>query len=177
MKKLIYISLLLSLVACSKFLDEPIRGVQTIDNYFTNEEECENFLVGCYQGMFQNDWWMIQFFYVLTETATDDAWLSNPTQSELDYKDFSRFSVTASNDYLYPYWEYMYKNIFQCNLAIQGYADSPVQSSNPQLLARLTGEAKFIRAYCYFELAKNFEELPLITFTMSPDELLGLVPW
>ena len=174
MKKLIYISLLVSLVACNKFLDEPIRGVQTVDNYFTNEEECENFLIGCYQGMFQNDWWMIQFFYVLTETSTDDAWLSNPTQSELDYKDYSRFSMTASNDYLYPFWEYMYKNIFQCNLAIEGYSTSPVQGTNPELLARLTGEAKFIRAYCYFELAKNFKELPIITETLSPEELLGV---
>jgi len=89
MKKIYYVFLFALLVSCTKFLDEPIRGVQTVDNYFQTEEECVNFLIGCYQGMFQDDWWMIQFVYLLTETATDDAWLSNPTQAELDYKEFS----------------------------------------------------------------------------------------
>jgi len=172
MKKIIYILILVFLIsACKKFLDEPVRGVQTFDNYFTTPEDCENFLVGCYQGMFQDDWWKIQFVYLLNETATDDAWLSNPTQAELDYKNFSQFQMTPQNDYLYPFWEYMYKNIFQCNLAMEGYANSPARETDPQLINRLTGEAKFIRAYCYFELAKNFKELPILTKTMTPDEL------
>jgi len=174
MKNAIYISLLIMLMSCTKFLDEPVRGVQTIDNYFMTEEECEDFLIGCYQGMFQEDWWMIQFVYLLNETATDDAWLSNPTQAELDYKQFSMFQMTPANDYLYPFWEYMYKNIFQCNLALEGYEETPIKDNNPELIARLSGEAKFIRAYCHFELAKNFKELPLLTSPMTPDELQDL---
>lgn len=165
---------MVSLISCSKFLDEPIRGVQTVDNYFTSDEECRNVIVGCYQGMFQNDWWMIQFYHLLTESATDDAWLSNPTQAELDYKEFSNFQMSASNDYLYPFWEYMYKNVFRCNLAIEGLVDSPVNSTNPELIELLIAEAKFIRAYSYFEIAKNFKELPIITATLSPEELLGV---
>ena len=174
MKNIIFIITIVLLVSCSKFLDEPIRGVQTIDNYFTTEQECINFMVGCYQGMFQDDWWQIQFVYLLMETSTDDAWLSNPTQSELDYKQFSTFQVSASNDYLYPFWEYMYKNIFNCNLAIEGLTDSEVNYSNPELIQRLIAEAKFIRAYSYFELVKNFKEMPLLTKTMTPDELTGV---
>jgi len=174
MKKTILIFSLIFIFGCQKFLDEPIRGVQTVDNYFQTKEECQNFLTGCYKGMFQNDWWMIQFFYVLTETATDDAWLSNPTQAELDYKDFSRFQVTAANDYLYPFWEYMYKNIFQSNLAIQSFTDSPVNQEDPEFITQLIAEARFIRAFSYFELAKNFKEMPLITATLSPEELLAV---
>jgi len=175
MKKTIYILVLALIVSsCQKFLDEPIRGVQTVDNYFTTADECESFLIGCYQGMFQDDWWKIQFVYLLNETATDDAWLSNPTQAELDYKNFSQFQMTPQNDYLYPFWEYMYKTIFQCNMAIEGYADSPAKETDPDLLMRFTGEAKFIRAYCYFELAKNFYELPILTTTMTPDELANV---
>ena len=172
MKKTISLFIVLFILAsCQKFLDEPIRGIQTVDNYFQTEEECEAFLMGCYKGMYQDDWWMIQFFYLLTETATDDAWLSNPTQAELDYKQFSQYQVTPSNDYLYPFWEYMYKNIFQCNLALESFSESPVLSTNPEFITRLMAEARFIRAYCYFELAKNFERLPLLTATLSPEEL------
>jgi len=171
MNKILIILSLIILVSCQDFLDEPIRGYQTVDNYFQTEDECEAFLMGCYKGMYQDDWWMIQFFYVLTETATDDAWLSNPTQAELDYKEFSRFQVTPSNDYLYPFWEYMYKNIYQCNLAIENYNESPVKETNPEFIRSLVAEARFIRAYCYFELVKNFEELPLITAVLSPVDL------
>ena len=174
MKKIISIILLVVLVSCNKFLEEPIRGVQTIDNYFTTDEECVNYLVGCYQGIFENDWWYIQFVHLLNETATDDAWLSNPTQAELDYKQFSTFQMSASNDYLYPFWEYNYKNIFKCNLGIEGLSESPVMSTNPELIKRLIGEAKFIRAFCYFELAKNFEELPILTKVLSPEELQSI---
>lgn len=175
MKKIIILLVaIFSLGSCEKFLDEPIRGIQTVDNYFETEEECEAFLMGCYKGMYQDDWWMIQFFYILTETGTDDFWLSNPTQAELDYKQFSRFQVTPSNDYLYPFWEYMYKNIFQCNLALESYAESPVMETNPEFITGLMAEVRFIRAYCYFELAKNFERLPILTSTMTPDELQEL---
>jgi len=175
MKKIISIILLiLVLGSCKKFLDEPVRGVQTVDNYFTTEVECINFMVGCYQGMYENDWWMIQFVYLLNETATDDAWLSNPTQAELDYKQFSTFQVSASNDYLYPFWEYMYKNIFRCNLALEGYNNSPINSTSPELISRLKAEAMFLRAYCYFELIKNFKELPILTEILSPDELANV---
>ena len=166
------ISLLL-ITSCEDFLNEPISGIQILDNYFQTEEECKKFVAGCYRGIFQyGEWYGTQFFYVLTESATDDAWLSNPTQAQIDYKDFSQFRVTASNDYLYPFWEYMYKDIYQCNIAMGKLAESPVNQSNPALIQQLIAEVRFIRAYCYFELAKNFKEIPLLTRVYDANELL-----
>jgi hypothetical protein len=169
----IFLSLFL-LVSCEDFLNEPIQGVQLVDNYFQTEEECQKFVAGCYRGIFQyGDWYGMQFFYVLTAAATDDAWLSNPTQAQLDYKDFSNFRVTASNDYLYPFWEYMYKNIYQCNMAIEELGSSPVYENNPAYIETLLAEVKFIRAYCLFEIAKNFKDIPILTRIYDADELLS----
>jgi len=161
------------MMACENFLNEPIQGVQIVDNYFQTEEECQKFVAGCYRGIFQfGDWYGTQFFHVLTESATDDAWLSNPTQAQLDYKDFSRFRVTSSNDYLYPFWEYMYKSVYQCNLALEELVKSPVMENNPAFIETLMAEVTFLRAYSYFELAKNFKEIPLLTRVYDADELL-----
>jgi tetratricopeptide (TPR) repeat protein len=172
--KYMILLLLMATFGCEIFLDEPIKGVQLVDNYFQTEEECQKFVAGCYRGIFQyGDWYGPRFFYVLTASATDDAWLSNPTQAQLDYKDFSRFRVTASNDYLYPFWEYMYKNIYQCNMAMEEMAKSPVMENNPDYIERLVAEVKFLRAYSLFELAKNFEALPLLTRVYDADELVG----
>jgi tetratricopeptide (TPR) repeat protein len=180
MKFKIYISAIVAGIlfmhSCKEFLDEPIRGAQELDNYFQNEEECKKFLLGCYQSILQGDqYWYINWFYVLTESATDDSWLGMPSEAEQDYKEFSTITVNSHNTWLYPFWEYMYKCIYQCNMALAGLQKSPVNESNPDLIARLTGEAKFIRGYAYFELVKNWESLPIFDHVYGPSELNEVV--
>jgi len=174
-----YIAILLAgflfLQSCEDFLDEPIRGAQELDNYFQTDVECEKYLMGCYQSILQGDeYWYINLFYVLTESATDDAWLGMPSEVSRDYKEFSLIMVNSHNTWLYPFWEYMYKCIYQCNVALEGLEGSPVNESNPDLIARLTAEAKFIRAYAHFELVKNWETLPIFDRIYGPTELAGV---
>jgi hypothetical protein len=174
-----YISLiiagLLFMHSCKDFLDEPIRGAQELDNYFQNEVECEKYLYGCYQSILQGDqYWYINWYYVLTESATDDSWLGQPLEADRDNMEFSKIMVNSHNTWLYPFWEYMYKCIYQCNMALEGLQRSPVNETNPNLIAQLTAEAKFIRAYAYFELAKNWESLPVFDRIYNPDELAGV---
>ncbi|HEC42950.1 MAG TPA: RagB/SusD family nutrient uptake outer membrane protein, partial [Bacteroides sp.] len=160
------------LYSCEGFLDEPIRGAQVLDTYFDNEQECEKFVVGCYETILQGDvYWYVKWFYVLTESGTDDSWLGMPLEAEQDFKEFSTLTVNSHNTWLYPIWEYMYKSIYQCNMALENLPESPVNGSNPELITRLVGEAKFIRAYAYFELVKNFETMPLFDHVLSPTEL------
>ena len=175
-----YISIIfagfLLLHSCEDFLDEPIRGAQELDNYFQTELECEKFLMGCYQSILQGDqYWYINWYYVLTEAATDDSWLGMPSEADRDYKEFSLIMVNSHNTWLYPFWEYMYKSIYQCNIALAGLEESPVNDNNPDLISRLTGEAKFIRAYSHFELVKNWESLPIFDRVYKPEELAGML--
>ena len=165
----------LLLHSCEDFLDEPIRGAQELDNYFQNELECEKFLIGCYQSILQGDqYWYINLYYVLTESATDDSWLGQPSEASRDYKEFSLLMVNSHNTWLYPFWEYMYKSIYQCNIALEGLEGSPVNENNPDLIARLKAEAKFIRAYAHFELVKNWEVLPVFDRVYGTNELAGM---
>ena len=41
-------ALTMGLTSCSDFLEEPIRGQQDMENYFTTEEECEKQITGCF---------------------------------------------------------------------------------------------------------------------------------
>ncbi len=179
MKYTLYPTLLLTgllvLHSCQDFLDEPIRGTQEVNNYFQNETECEKYIFGCYQSILQGEqYWYINWYYVLTESATDDSWLGQPVESDTHYKDFSRIVVNSHNTWLYPFWEYMYKSIYQSNLALEGLDRSPVKESNPELIARLSAEARFLRAYAHFELAKNWENLPIMDHVFSPEELISV---
>ena len=68
-------ALTMGLTSCSDFLEEPIRGQQDMENYFTTEEECEKQITGCYNFIACDDWWQIYKFYNLCNITTDDCWM------------------------------------------------------------------------------------------------------
>ncbi|PSL33567.1 RagB/SusD family nutrient uptake outer membrane protein [Chitinophaga ginsengisoli] len=62
-----------------------------------------------------------------------------------------------------PVWALLYKYIYQANAAIEGL--TAATRLTPAIRQQLTGEAKFIRAFCYFYLVNLFDEVPLVTGT------------
>ena len=179
MKTKYFTILLLALMvlgACDDFLDEPTNGIQQVDNYFKTEEECKAFVTGCYSGTFQDNGQGLQYLYVLLESATDDAWLSAPdyVQNFQEYRDIATFNIKVNNATYYTIWMRMYQNIYQCNLALESLGSSPVAKNNPEFIKRLKAEVQFIRAYSYFELAKNFKELPILDKVHGTEELKGI---
>jgi starch-binding outer membrane protein, SusD/RagB family len=58
------------------------------------------------------------------------------------------------------FWQACYRYIHIANLAIERLAHSSMV--NAALKGQLTGEAKFIRAFCYFYLANFFGDVPLV---------------
>lgn len=68
-----------------------------------------------------------------------------------------------------PIWYWPYSNIRNTNTFIQNIQDPSVCSiENEQLKSRLLAEARFIRAYLYFEMVKRYGGVPLLT---KPQEL------
>jgi hypothetical protein len=57
-------------------------------------------------------------------------------------------------------WRNLYPLIFKCNLALEGINSSTSLSSN--IKQQLTGEALFIRSFCYFYLQNLYSDVPLI---------------
>ena len=76
--------------SCNDFLDEPARGQQELDIYFTTEEECRNFVNGCYYFITCDDWWQVYNPWLQMEMATDNAWQGNTTQ-ESGYRELVEY--------------------------------------------------------------------------------------
>jgi starch-binding outer membrane protein, SusD/RagB family len=71
-------------------------------------------------------------------------------------------------------WVNPYSNIYQANKIIEGMQASALSES---LKRQLIGEAKFIRAYCYYTLVNFFGDVPLVTTTNVQVNLsLGRTP-
>lgn len=176
MKQLFIIfTLIASLVfsSCEDFLTEEVRGQQNLDTYFQSEQECESFVTGCYQAITFGGWWNINTVWLLSEMCSDDGWMGNTTQSQSDYISLAHYQGNGqSNGAISNFWQYRYKGILRCNVAIERISQSPMADEAKR--DRLVAEARFLRGYFYFELVRNFGGVPLITGFLMPEEVAGI---
>lgn len=163
----------LTFISCEDFLTEEVRGQQNLDTYFQSAEDAETFITGCYQAITFGGWWNINTVWLLSEMCSDDGWMGNTTQSQSDYISLAHYQGTGqSNGAISNFWQYRYKGILRCNVAIERIAEAPI--TDEDLKNRLIAEARFLRGYFYFELVKNFGGVPLITGFLMPEEIQGI---
>ena len=159
--------------SCEDFLTEEIRGQQNLETYFTDIEDCEAYIVGCYQDITCGGWWNINTVWLLSEMCSDDAWMGNTTQSQSDYISLAHYQGNgASNGPISNFWQYRYKAILRCNTAIEYISQMDLVDTERQ--NQLVAEARFLRGYFYFELVRNFGGVPLITTFANPEDVQGI---
>ena len=159
--------------SCAKFLNEPYRGSQNLDSYFVTQDECVNYITTCYNSITYYGWWQISNFWLLAEMCTDDAWMGNTTQPQTDYISIAHFQgIGQTNSAITNFYQQRYRGILRCNVAIVRIPESPY--NNEAMKARLVAEAKFLRAYYYFELVRAFGGVPITNDFMMPDEVIGI---
>jgi tetratricopeptide (TPR) repeat protein len=163
MKKYINITLvsllMLLLWSCndSSFLDvnsrEKIEAKDSEENYTP-----EQFVTGVY-GMF-TDWDYAFSFLAVTEIISDNADKgSSPGDTGADKNLFDELTFTSTAGSLSAMWSRWYKTIGRATQAIEytekyGLTDESYKN-------RLIGEAKFLRAVCYFWLVRGWGDVPL----------------
>ena len=162
------------MTSCSDFLEEPILGQQDMNNYFATEEECANQVIGCYAYLACDDWWQIYKHYGLVDMCTDDEWMGNTTQEPGDYLPLSHYTgnTIEGGNAVQNFYQYRWKGILQCNIAIQKIPE--LAFNDEAYKNRLIGEAKFLRAFMYFDLVRNFGGMPIVEGLLMPSELQGI---
>jgi len=159
--KRIYIILLLALIAavgCKKstFLDSKSTGLDE-QAVFGDSTRTMAFLTRVYEDIgfaFMKSRWEVGN----TEQATDDAeyTLENPARRTVSLYQ-ATYSATS-----FPFdgmWNTPWVNIRRVNLFLSKLPSTPLSAS---LQRRVTGEARFLRAYYYAYLLVNFGGIPLI---------------
>lgn len=167
-------ALTFGMTSCSDFLDEPLRGQQDLENYFSTEDECEKQITGCYQAIAFDDWWQIYKFWNCSDMCSDDAWMGNTTQDAGEYRHVAHYTgnTVGAGECAQNFWQYRYKGILRCNLAIQRIPNVTFQDET--LKERYIGEAKFLRAFFYFDLVRNFGGVPMVMGLKMPSEVEGI---
>jgi len=171
MKEIKYIILLILggvfTSSCSDFLEPVPNSGITTESYYTSEEEVETGLISIYdalQGVNSTDLddnHSVQYEFYLTEMRSDN---TRTKSQEGEAAQFEFFNVEATNGIVANYYASFYSVIFRANVVLANL--EIVQ--DPNKLAAFEAEAKFNRAYAYFNLVRLFGDIPIIDKVISP---------
>lgn len=140
-------------VACSDdFVRVTSNNIDT-ENYFNSEEEFESALIGAY------DLLQTTFYNVLVgEIASDNTLAGGESATDGPaIQQIDDMIHTPVNVQLRDIWGWMFAGINRANFILE-FQDKIDFENKPNIIA----QAKFLRAYYYFELVKWFGPVPLV---------------
>ncbi len=170
--------------SCSKdFLDaEPITSITDI-NYYTTPDEAEQALVGCYDAL-QLIWSGGIAFPLASDVMSDLCFGGTGTNDADQYPMIDEYDKTVDPGKINLFednWRDYYKGINRCNTLISKMGQINWTGMEDKK-GIVEGEARFLRAFFYFDLVRMFERVPLLTKPTSdnvpqanPDDTYKLI--
>lgn len=148
--------------ACNdSFLDsEPITS-QTAEGYFKTPKNALEGLTGCYNGLVQDEWTNMLF---ISSIASDEAFPGGgqgEAGAGVPYG-WDEFKEAGNMNQNADIWRNRYRAIYRCNSFIENLGGVSWEGSD-DLSLQYEAEARFLRAYFYFDLVKFFGNIPLVT--------------
>ena len=150
---------LMFFTSCKKFVNIPLPDNQlTSDFVFSNDNSALGALNGIYSKMIENDQQFCSGYTTLFAGLSSDE-LYYYTPSFRDEFLNNQISIASQPNIESAFWSPCYQYIYAANKCIESARNSDGMSSK---MKRTTiGEAKFIRAFCYFYLVNLFGDVPL----------------
>ncbi|WP_193323744.1 RagB/SusD family nutrient uptake outer membrane protein [Marinifilum sp. N1E240] len=162
-------AILLVLAGCSDdFLERSPSDQVSSTNFFTQEKDLVYAVNAVYASIGFNSWETTYGY------STDLLRVENLTDNALDHHSWNAGyrladgSASAYDWYVEHRWRERYRGIQRANRIFEG-ADGVTDILTEKKL-RLLAEAKFLRAYFYFDLVYLFGDVPFITNSLTPDE-------
>jgi starch-binding outer membrane protein, SusD/RagB family len=148
-----------TIIACNRKLDVLDQNNPTTESYFKTAAELQNGVNAIYSSLRSGQLIGREWFFLHDmrggECASGGAQLEAP-RAEL----LSQPSPAPSNSVMTSVWTGSYQMINRANLVI---SKAPTITDNTSLRDRLVGEARFLRAWAYFELVSQWGDVPLYT--------------
>ena len=162
---ILLLALALLSMSCEDFLtQDPIDQLGESD-FYTNDDEIDMAMIAAYNGLQST----LEYEWLLTEVRSDNSRINTPNTTSNTSKliiTMDALTVETGHAYNQVYWEATYHNIANCNTVL----DNIGVVSDSALHSQLEGEAKFIRAYHYFNMVRLYGPLFLVTERIGVDE-------
>ncbi|MCC6726918.1 MAG: RagB/SusD family nutrient uptake outer membrane protein [Saprospiraceae bacterium] len=143
--------------------------IQT-DSTFLDANNAEKFVHSCYNWTTQ--WGQHVFSWIgMSSITSDDADKgSDPGDLGADKDQMDALSYGPTSLSVLEVWEANYTGIGRCNQAIDNVPKFIDAGLDASLANRLVGEAKFLRAYFYFNLVRCYGDIPKIARVYTGEE-------
>lgn len=156
-------------VSCGKdFLELDPRGTTLETNFYQTEDDIFKALVATYDVLQWggNGGWTMKMG--LLNAASDECYAGGSDASDQPtWVAMDNFTIDPTLGPQGGLWGKGYTGIYRANLVLQKLDE--VSGLSDEFVARVGAEAKFLRAYFYFDLVRFFGNIPLITEVLSAD--------
>lgn len=164
------LGVLFSTVSCSDdFLNPVPTAAVSGANYYNTEEQVFSGIINMYDGIQGvNDTRSdtnhgIQMEFYVTEMRSDN---TRTKSGEGEASDFDFFRVQPENGLVADHYRSFYNVIFRANKVLENL--DVVSAANKN---KYEAEARFIRAYTYFNMVRLYGDIPLVDKVLTPEDL------
>ena len=157
-----------SVSGCKKdFLNQAPESSLTDVNFWKTESDLKQGVNGAYSslrglGTFS--------FWLFGEMRSDNTTFqyNAPQRGQENREQVDQFLANSANTLIQDFWRDTYTSIFRCNDVLEHVAAIPMSDA---ARTQATGEVKFLRAFHYFNLVRQFGGVPLrLEVTKSPTD-------
>ena len=153
------------LSACKKsFLEQANPNAVAVDAGYQTEADIATGVYGVYQALRSSNC-IGEGAQLWTDDRADDVNTTDNQSNNGEPFQFSAFSLVPSNSYLLNHWNALYTPITRANTILSSM--DAISFSSEDTKQQYIAELKFIRAYMYFNLVKEFGDVPLVTERVS----------
>ena len=158
LKKILILGILFTgLFSCDTDLEEDVISSYTAANFFKNEEQLQAQNIGIYESFNHVVWEQDMYMLVsmtgryATSRVPNIAW--HAAYQTLDRQPFRYDRL----------WRVGFEAIARANTVIKYLPLSSFYENNPDIANQYLAEARWMRAYTYFQLTQLFGDLPIYT--------------
>lgn len=147
--------------SCSDFLDKDVKGYATDENYYNTQYKMQSALDAVYDEL-QSDAYNDQEWR-FGEACSDNV-LNTDEGLSSHMGQLVNFRFNTSNNWIKQRWRVNYYGINRANQVIHNINRVKISTDSYNAyseIRRIYGQAKFLRAFYYFNLVKTFGGVPI----------------
>src|SRR6056297_2684883 len=164
-KSLVFV---LFFTACNEdFLDLQPLDQEVSSNFYQTEDQAYQALIAIYDALTYQSSPGISWSPapMVSDVLSDDAFAGGSDSNDgFNWDQLSNFDIPSTNPIVHSMWIKNYIGIYRANLFLEIIEDI---DASDEFKTRTIAEAKFMRAWFYFELVSYFENIPLLTQTIK----------
>ncbi|WP_207423286.1 RagB/SusD family nutrient uptake outer membrane protein [Desertivirga brevis] len=146
--------------SCEKLLEVDVPVNQMVsESVYSDSLTALASLNGLYSYMYNGTGQLAQSYFSFNASLVPARSADELTYRSANTDEFVTNSITVANGTVSSAWANAYRAVNHANGILEGVSASPL---SPSLKQQISGEAKFLRAFCYFTLVNMFGDIPLV---------------